>query len=261
MCWFNFSPHIFKTIKGFLFGFIVFPALGDSPPIQRLCDLDHVPLKTDEKTKDFSHDISQKLKEHLDTLISESFQLDLEQQVQGPENIKIHDITHIHLNESKTQVTATVVFNHTHEPVTISAKLTLMMLVPVANRILMPGTILKESDFILKEFPLRRVTSHIISDVQHVIGRQIKHNPLKPGVPIKSSDIKTIDIVERGKPVMVHLIHPSMSLELQGMALENGAMNDMIRVMNPQSQKIMYARVKGPYYTHVDTTMGLERKK
>lgn len=70
--------------------------------------------------------------------------------------------------------------------------------------------------------------------------------PLSAGQPLALADLMRPALVHKGKPVMLVLDGPGLTLAAQGLALEDGAAGAHIRVQNPSSRAVLEAIVLGP---------------
>ena len=66
------------------------------------------------------------------------------------------------------------------------------------------------------------------------------------GQPIREGDLRAPIVVARGSLVGMTLTTPNMVLTAQGRAIEDGAMGQVIKVMNTQSKTTVDAVVEGP---------------
>lgn len=84
-----------------------------------------------------------------------------------------------------------------------------------------------------------------IFDLQQLQDKQATRS-LKAGSVIKKSNLESIPLVYRGQPVKVLLRSGGLQLTTKGIARSDGGLNDMIRVQNANSNKILYCKVAAP---------------
>lgn len=101
-----------------------------------------------------------------------------------------------------------------------------------ATRDLQPGDLLRPQDIDPAE--PRRDHSGLIDSVQDIIGQEVKRR-IRSGAAIPARDIGARDMVRATQPVRVFWQQDGMRLEMQGKALEGGALGQEIRIHNPNS--------------------------
>lgn len=77
------------------------------------------------------------------------------------------------------------------------------------------------------------------------IGKKLKRS-LRPGSPVLLSMVEALPIVRRGERVKIVINSGLMQLTATGLANSDGALDEMIRVRNISSDKIVYCRVAAP---------------
>lgn len=77
------------------------------------------------------------------------------------------------------------------------------------------------------------------------IGKKLKRT-LRGGTPIEHSMVEALPVVHRGEKVKIVVQSGPMMLTATGLAHTDGKMNELIRVQNLKSQKIIFARVAAP---------------
>jgi flagellar basal body P-ring formation protein FlgA len=68
---------------------------------------------------------------------------------------------------------------------------------------------------------------------------------LQPGQPIRQADIGMHSLVQRNESVTLIVRTRTMTLTVQGKALDDGAEGQTIRVQNPKSNRTVEGRVTG----------------
>ena len=70
-------------------------------------------------------------------------------------------------------------------------------------------------------------------------------HPVGPGAPLPIADLSRPFTVQKGEAVQMQLDTPGISLSAQGIAMDNGATGERVRVLNVQSRAIVEAEVSG----------------
>ncbi|MGH7069739.1 MAG: flagellar basal body P-ring formation chaperone FlgA [Acetobacteraceae bacterium] len=115
----------------------------------------------------------------------------------------------------------------------------------VARHVLMPGEILTVQDVRLASVPAARLVGQVAGSENQAVGMEL-HRAIAAGDPLPLSDLSPPALVERGQRVLILLEAPGLALTEQGKALEAGAANTSIRVLNPLSHAVLEATVNGP---------------
>jgi len=114
--------------------------------------------------------------------------------------------------------------------------------VPVLVRSVLPGDIINARDIGWQEKRAHQVIRTAASDPSQIIGQKARR-ALTPGMPILHSDVKQNMLVDRRDLVTLVVNSPVMRLTAKGVALEDGAMGDVIRIRNSVSDRIIEGRV------------------
>ncbi|MCX8500952.1 MAG: flagellar basal body P-ring formation chaperone FlgA [Alphaproteobacteria bacterium] len=120
----------------------------------------------------------------------------------------------------------------------------LIVMVPVALHTLQRGAVITTSDLGFVRLPAERVPRQSISDSSQLVGKTVLRD-LPAAQPIRGSDIGTPNLVLRNSPVTVSLQNGAISVTMQGTALEDGREGQLVRVMNPNSKRIIQGTVRG----------------
>lgn len=109
-----------------------------------------------------------------------------------------------------------------------------------ATRPLQPGDVLRPED-VEPQAPRRAAPGQIEAE-RDIIGLEVKRR-LRAGIAITERDIGERNAVRAAQPIRVFWKRNGISLELEGRALESGAIGEQIRVHNPQSGRTIRALV------------------
>lgn len=106
------------------------------------------------------------------------------------------------------------------------------------------GEPLQAKDFILIKRPVAQVNGDVMSSLADLVG-MLPRRSLRAGEPIRSADIAKPILVEKDQLVMVVYQSKGFSLTMRGRASAKGTMGETIKVMNPQSKRLVDAVVTG----------------
>lgn len=82
-------------------------------------------------------------------------------------------------------------------------------------------------------------------DINNFLGKKLKRS-LRAGSPLYASMVEDRPIIKRGERVKIVINYGAMHISALGIARTNGIHNEMIRVQNINSNKIVYCRVAAP---------------
>jgi flagella basal body P-ring formation protein FlgA len=110
----------------------------------------------------------------------------------------------------------------------------------VPNRSIAKNEIITEVDLSLATVEKR---GNYLESIEGNVVVKARRN-LEEGKPIKVSDV-TIDraLVHKGDLVTVTFARKNLLIEIQGLALNNGAEGEVIKVKNLETNKILYGKV------------------
>jgi flagella basal body P-ring formation protein FlgA len=101
---------------------------------------------------------------------------------------------------------------------------------------------IEADDILVKKMNLARVPANVIVRADQVLGLRAKHN-IAANCALRSDQIESPPVVMRGDVVQMIAESAVVKVAAKGMAKENGAAGDRIRVMNLRSKRIIYALV------------------
>ncbi len=116
--------------------------------------------------------------------------------------------------------------------------------VVVAARILERGRIISRNDVIVEERAFEKLEHIPTLAITEVIGQQVKRT-VRVGSFVRSSDIKSVTLVQRKEVIRVRSAGSGIVLESTARALESGVLGDFIEVRNEVSAKTFRVRVTG----------------
>lgn len=126
----------------------------------------------------------------------------------------------------------------------VSGHAAAMVDVPVVNRRIERGTVIRARDVAWSRERASRINRTIARGAEQLIGKSPRR-PLRPGEPIAANDLRAPVTVAKNTLVTIRLATDQMVLTAQGRALDDGATGDVIRVMNTKSHAVIDAAVVG----------------
>ena len=126
-----------------------------------------------------------------------------------------------------------------------------LLTVVVPSRAIAQGEVIADQDLTMVQAPASRVRGEPVTRIEDAVAL-VAVRPLSAGSPISRSDLRRPDLVLRGGPVMMQLETAGIDVEAQGQALESGALDDRVRVLNPASHAVLLATVIGQSNVRID---------
>lgn len=127
----------------------------------------------------------------------------------------------------------------------VSGRLVRTAEVPVPARLLSPGETISAGDFTTATLRTDRVSPDMLLQASDLVGKTPRHQ-LRPGEPVRASEIEVPLVIHRGTLVNIVLETPSLRLSAEGKAMDDGGMGAVIRVSNTKSSRVIDAVVAGP---------------
>ena len=126
----------------------------------------------------------------------------------------------------------------------ISGRIVGMVTMPVLNRPMMPGEVVRAEDITTADYRVDQMQAGGVMDPHELVGETPRH-PLHAGQPLRASDLQVPVVVKRNDLVLIVLERPGLYLTAEGRALEDGGKGTVIRVTNTQSKRTIDATVLG----------------
>ena len=108
--------------------------------------------------------------------------------------------------------------------------------VPVPTRRLLPDEIIMEDDLTLARLPVGRVGAYVETNIDEVIGMQVRRL-LSPGRPIQTQSIINPLVINRGDRVEISFSDGLLDLTSPGRALGDAHAGQEVRIVNLISNK------------------------
>ena len=113
----------------------------------------------------------------------------------------------------------------------------------VARRRIRQGEILTKDHVRLQRCELKSLTTEALSDLREVVGREARHD-IQPFALITRRMLRAPRVVRRGALVRLVAESPLMRITARGVAQQDGAVGQWIPVVNVDSRKVVYGRVR-----------------
>lgn len=170
--------------------------------------------------------------------------VDLVIPVTVPKTVRLEDFTY---RRSSNRFSARV-----HAPATgssqaretITGELVRMVQVPVLQKRVSRDERVQEDDITWVTRPESEIRSNTITDADALVGN-IARRPLSSNELLRRTAVEEPVLVERNSLVTIKLQTEQMSLTARGRAMEDGTMNDTVRVENTQSEQTVTGVVIG----------------
>ncbi len=161
------------------------------------------------------------------------------------QSVEIHDMTY----DQRTQQFSAWVSAPANDPnaprTAVKGRVYELIALPVPQNHLHPGEVIQARDIGWRNVRANQATYNTINSLDELVGQSARR-PLLAGHLIKRTDVMPRQLVAKGDFVTVHFHSKTMSLTYRGLAMENGAINDVIRISNPRSKKVIEGKVIGP---------------
>ena len=116
---------------------------------------------------------------------------------------------------------------------------------PVATARLLAGSVLRADDVHMARVHTAMIRGEMVRRPDDAVGMQVKRQ-IAAGQPLALTELTRPSMVQKGAIVLMMLDSPGITLTAQGQAMEPGALNERIRVLNPASHAVVEAEVIGP---------------
>jgi flagella basal body P-ring formation protein FlgA len=104
------------------------------------------------------------------------------------------------------------------------------------------GNVIGESDVVMERIRTERIVRDIPTTLDRVIGQAATRN-LQPGNTVKFRDLKQVPTIKRGSRVIILARKGSVKITAPGTAREDGFKNNIVKVVNLETKKTVYAEV------------------
>ena len=122
----------------------------------------------------------------------------------------------------------------------VKAKLTREMF--ISKTTITRGEVITKDKILLKEQQITNRNQQHFSEPDNIIGREARKT-IRPNRVIKSSMLQEALLVHKKESVLIYAKSPQIQISMKGTALKNGRYNEMIKVRNNSSNKVIDALV------------------
>lgn len=126
---------------------------------------------------------------------------------------------------------------------TLTGRYEMAQLLPVLVHPLSTGEKITEENLDFKKFPMHQDMPQVFRNIDSVAGRFAK-NRINAGKPIQYKEVGLETLVQKGQTVRMIFQRNSLIIESLGVALDAGAQDEIVRVKNIDSHKVIRAKVK-----------------
>jgi flagellar basal body P-ring formation protein FlgA len=116
---------------------------------------------------------------------------------------------------------------------------------PVLARRLAAGEQIAAADLDWIAVPPSRLSPTTLTEARQLIGSEARR-PLVAGRVLSARDLQPARLVQRGRPVELTYARPGLQLRALGVAQADGALGELVQVINPDSQQRLQGVVVGP---------------
>ncbi len=205
-------------------------------------------------------DILAKIKE---TLVKQGFGADLDVMIDNRLTNIYLDVTqqptlavdHFNLDPATQRYTAslsTPANSPNAQTFTVFGRAYKLVKVPVLNKRVANGNVIKAHDIKWIEKRETDVSKNIILNPENLIGKTPRRF-MAEGDMIREDSVMLPLIVKKGNMVVMSLTNEFMTITMRGQAQEDGALGDIVRVMNTKSNQVIHGEVIGADRVKVQT--------
>jgi flagella basal body P-ring formation protein FlgA len=129
------------------------------------------------------------------------------------------------------------------EKIKIKGKYNRYINIPVLKNRKKAGELLTDSDLVYKKYNTSRIKSNAAINIDDLIGKMAKIS-IGANTPINKNDISNAFAVTKKSVVTIVYDNGNITINTTGIALESGAIGDVIKVKNAKSNAIIQAVVE-----------------
>ena len=106
------------------------------------------------------------------------------------------------------------------------------------------GSVIKKEDLITERKETTTLGNKIVYNIDDAVGKKAKIS-IKKGDVLKSNILENVPVVQRGEFVTISVLKGDVLVKAPGKAMQDGNMDDFIRVLNLSSNENIIAQVNG----------------
>ncbi len=127
---------------------------------------------------------------------------------------------------------------------------TIAVPVPVVN--IRAGDVITEELIGTRRVPVsERISSDVVLSRQQAVGKTARR-PLRAGTAIAVGAIGEPYVIKEGQRVVIHVNIPGLDIRTYGIALQSGAVSEIINVRNPETNVVIRGTVTAAGGVEVD---------
>lgn len=158
-----------------------------------------------------------------------------------PPDFRLYDFTYDKTSQRfRAELLAAVDTPHFLQ-VAVTGRAMNVVTVPVLNKVLPAGTVIGKADLEWIKLPADRAGDYLRAETG-LVGMELRRQ-LPEQSALRPQDVVPPRVVLRGSLVTMQIVAPNMMLTAQGRALQDGAVGDVVRVTNTQSNRVVEATV------------------
>jgi flagellar basal body P-ring formation protein FlgA len=127
----------------------------------------------------------------------------------------------------------------------LSGRLEVLQSIPMLARAMSQDEIINEDDIIWQDVAEQRIGQNVILSARSLIGQSARR-PLRAGTAIRASDVRKPILIRKGTLISMRITSGALSMSAVGRAMEDGGLDDIIRIVNIDSHHSIEGRITGP---------------
>lgn len=138
------------------------------------------------------------------------------------------------------------------QSIVLSGSATAVVEVVTLVRDVARGEAISPADLAIDTVDGRRLPDAALTGVADALGYEARR-ALRAGQVLTEADLQPATVVDRNTVVTLTYVQPGMTLQARGLALDDGAVGELVSVLNQQSRRIVEGIVVGPGTVEVGT--------
>jgi flagella basal body P-ring formation protein FlgA len=133
----------------------------------------------------------------------------------------------------------------------VKTKIAVMQDILVSNRALERHDVITEEDVRLEQMNLAELKTDVMTDSGEVIGKRVKRT-VAVNSPLRLNFLEVPPLVKRGDMVTIVAESDVLKITTKGFVTESGCKGEMVKVINVNSRKELFAKVRDARTVEVD---------
>lgn len=131
-----------------------------------------------------------------------------------------------------------------HWSLYVPIRITILKTVYLAKRSLLKGELITKGDLYRAEINIHRLKNGYFNDINDLIGQSCKQN-IPINTPLNPRYVELEKVIHKGEKVAIIMKNNNLIISMDGIAINEGAIGETVRVKNLSSKKIIEAQVAG----------------